>query len=677
MTDSETMACLSMRDRFSKSHLPIPDFVFPGYRVRHRGSHMRQSIEDFLAEMEEEMVEEGEEKPPVRQVREEHPGFTIYRDADGEEPTTEEPQNQEVAEDDAKRDDEKRSEIVPEPEPFEADEGLPMVLSEHLRPYQVESIKAVMKAEAGKILVVIPTAGGKSLILSELARIFSRDGSVFIITHRKELVSQNSAEIEDVLGLTPGIWSAGLKRKTVSKITVGGIQSMINMPYEIIPSDLGAVIVDEAHRVRDREDSQYAKLLKRIEQRCGEAPTLIGLTATPFHGDTRLSLVDAGVFEKVVYEVGIMSLIEDGYLSPIKAFSGKIVIDEKNLDRKPGGGDFTESSQEREIEGSVEPIADDVVSRLKDRKKWILFLPGVASCYWFHHALTERGISSAVVVGTTKNREEILDEFRRPDSKYRALVSCNVLSEGFNVPDIDAIAMIRATSSPTLYVQAVGRGTRIAAGKENCLLLDYGENVLRHGSLDNLKLNKPKEEDGEAPMKRCQPDESDVEGCGALVPTGCRYCPECGEEFPKRRAKVFNGDGREIDILSRYGLEGYPNARLLTVTKVSVRMHVSRAGNEMIRIQYSTTTGIEDEYLFVSRTRHGFKGHRWFGFIEQVCPTLNPKDLFGITIQEVASIIRSNRRPILYVWSQPQRSNPDFTEVLARVCEGDPLPEEA
>ena len=234
---------------------------------------------------------------------------------------------------------------------------------------------------------------------------------------------------------------------------------------------------------------------------------LIGLTATPFHGDSRISLVDAGVFDAVVHETPIAPLIRAGYLSPVTCRIGRFTIAEGKLTRKPDGGDFTEGSQEAALEGAVDVVADDLVERgdAEGRRKWVVFCPGVKSSGWLRDALAARGVECRVVVGETpaKERDAVLADFRRPGTQLVALIGCNVFAEGFDVAGVDLVALVRATSSPTLYVQAVGRGMRVAPDKADCRVIDYGENVQRHGLIDDLKLNKPKDREGEAPVKEC------------------------------------------------------------------------------------------------------------------------------------------------------------------------------
>jgi DNA repair protein RadD len=135
-------------------------------------------------------------------------------------------------------------------------------------------------------------------------------------------------------------------------------------------------------------------------------------------------------------------------------------------------------------------------------------------------------IEVGVVTGRTEvtAREKAIADFK--SGKLRCLINVNVLTTGFDHPAVDLVALVRATASTGLYVQMVGRGTRIADGKENCLILDYGQNVERHGFIDQVKpKDKMSSGDGEAPTKQC-------ESCQTMVHAACQICPECGFQFP-------------------------------------------------------------------------------------------------------------------------------------------------
>jgi len=139
-------------------------------------------------------------------------------------------------------------------------------------------------------------------------------------------------------------------------------------------------------------------------------------------------------------------------------------------------------------------------------------------------------------------RDEVLDSFRSGELKY--LVNVNVLTTGFDAPNIDCVAMVRPTLSPGLYYQMVGRGFRLFDGKENCLVLDFGGNVLRHGPVDAIRIHRMNHRgNGDAPAKQC-PE------CQSLVAAGYAVCPDCGYEFPPPKRQNHGATASTEDILS-------------------------------------------------------------------------------------------------------------------------------
>jgi DNA repair protein RadD len=151
-------------------------------------------------------------------------------------------------------------------------------------------------------------------------------------------------------------------------------------------------------------------------------------------------------------------------------------------------------------------------------------------------------IENSGVVHSKRGTEDI-ERFRKSEIKY--LVNVDMLTTGFNVPDVDCVVVMRATQSPGLWVQMVGRGTRMAHGKENCLVLDFGENTLRHGCIDKINILNPRERKGEstgAPIREC-PE------CHSLIGVQNRFCPDCGYVFLENPR--HEDTASEADIISK------------------------------------------------------------------------------------------------------------------------------
>jgi DNA repair protein RadD len=186
--------------------------------------------------------------------------------------------------------------------------------------------------------------------------------------------------------------------------------------------------------------------------------------------------------------------------------------------------------------------------------------------------LKENGISAECITGETskKERDQIISDFKA--GKIRALTNANVLTTGFDYPDIDLIAMLRATMSPALYVQMAGRGLRPKSHTDHCLVLDFAGVVETHGPITNVTPPKKKGSGtGEAPVKVC-------ESCGEIVHISAKVCPACGAAFPVPEEKTYRL--YEGDIMG-----DAPSAMI--VTDWRWRKHTSRAsGKEMIAVDY-------------------------------------------------------------------------------------------
>lgn len=403
-----------------------------------------------------------------------------------------------------------------------------------LRKYQSEAIDAVYRYWAeGKgdhPLIVAPTGSGKTAIIAQLVKdAMSFPGTrVLVLTHVKELLEQGA---EGLLRMYPeadiGFYSASLGQKRLDKpITFAGIQSVWQRAFDMIPApDL--VLIDEAHMLPKNSETRYASFIADLAL-CNPQVKIVGLTATPYRLDSGMLHQGKGaVFDGIAYDIPVAMLMEQGFLSPVISKGGIKQIDLTNV--KKSGGEFKESdlaiaASDPEL---VRATVAEIVELGADRKSWLVFSSGIAHAEMLMDGIREHGITCEMVTGSDdmNNRARKIAEYKA--GRIRCLVNCNVLTTGFDVPSVDLVALVRATESTGLYIQMVGRGTRLSAGKENCLILDYGGNVARHGFIDQVK---PKRSvgggEGDAPVKEC-------EACQWMCHAAVRQCPNCGHEFPK------------------------------------------------------------------------------------------------------------------------------------------------
>ena len=388
--------------------------------------------------------------------------------------------------------------------------------------------------KSGHPLVVIPTAGGKSIVLSAFIQGVLRqwpDQRILIVTHVRELIAQNHAEM---MGLWPdapaGIYSAGLRKREIgARVLFAGIQSIHRRAYEIQQCDL--VLIDEAHLIPRASDTMYRRFLDTLA-RINPHLKVIGFTATPYRLDSgMLHQGDERLFTDIAYEVSIRDLIDEGYLCPLVSKATEVTLDVGGVGSR--GGEFIAGELQAAVDRDpiTKAAIDEVMAYGEGRRSWLVFCAGVAHATHVAEAIRERGVSCATIFGDTPavERDRIIADFKR--GEIRALASMGVLTTGFNAPAVDLIAMLRPTKSAGLYVQMAGRGTRLAPGKDNCLVLDFAGNVARHGPVDAVTPKRPSEAEGAPPTKICP-------GCDSILAAAVRECPDCGHLFPPPEVKV-------------------------------------------------------------------------------------------------------------------------------------------
>lgn len=417
-----------------------------------------------------------------------------------------------------------------------------------LRPYQEAAKLAVyehLRARDDNPCVVIPTAGGKSPLMASVCKdaVVQWGGRVLLLAHVKELLEQTADKLTRVCPeVDYGIYSAGLRRRDTShSVIVAGIQSVFKRACELEAFDL--VIIDECHLIPLEGDGMYRQFLADAKV-VNPNVRVIGFTATPFRLKSGAICTPDGFLNHICYEIGVRELIRDGYLCPLITKAGKSKVDTSALHVR--GGEFVADEVESlmDQEALVSAACAEIIAYSRDRNACLIFASGVPHGRHIVDVLTStHGVECGFVCGETPiaERDATLGRFRSGALKY--LVNVNVLTTGFDAPHIDLVALVRPTMSPGLYYQMVGRGFRLHPGKQNCLILDFGGNVLRHGPVDQIKITTRVAGNGEAPAKEC-PE------CQAVIAAGYAVCPECGYVFPPPERRKHDAKASEAGILS-------------------------------------------------------------------------------------------------------------------------------
>ncbi len=448
-----------------------------------------------------------------------------------------------------------------------------------LRPYQGAAIQGIYNYfhdHTGNPLIVIPTAGGKSLVMASFVEGVLKaypDQRILIVTHVKELIEQNHDELKGLWPEAPaGIYSAGLKQRDIhARILFAGIQSIHKRVYDVQQCDL--VLIDEAHLIPRDSNTMYRRFLGELK-RLNPMMKVIGFTATPFRLDSGLLHEgEDAIFTDIAYEVSVRELIDLGYLAPLRSKGMVTTLDVTSVGTR--GGEFIAKDLEAAVdqESINESAVDEIVSFGAERQSWLVFCAGVDHAHHVRDVIRKRGVRCETIVGDTPSaeREAIIKAFKA--GEIRCLTNANVLTTGFNAPGVDLIAMLRPTKSAGLYVQIVGRGCRLAPGKTDCLVLDFAGNIARHGPIDAITPRRPREsEEGVAPTKTC-PE------CRSILPAAIGQCPDCGHVFSAPEIKI-NAQASELAVLSSGEPEWIP------VTHVRYARHEKTGKPPSLRVDY-------------------------------------------------------------------------------------------
>lgn len=480
-----------------------------------------------------------------------------------------------------------------------------------LRYYQEDAVNAFFNYVSDNHykhpLIVIPTAGGKSLVMATIVKeMLSYEGTrVLLPTHRKQLIQQNYEEFMKLMNgdwIDAGIYSAGLKtRDTRSRVLFAGIQSIHKRAWELGFFDL--ILVDEAHRISNEKIGTYRNFLEECT-RINPKIVIAGLSATPYRLKQGLLCEgDDKIFDEICYEAKIPELMnanhfrnrdKQQYLCTLISKSGVNKVDLSQVHIR--GGEYIPGEMEKAFEANdlVAKAVKEIKEYTVNRNKTLVFTAGIKHCEHVSDALNKQGLPACYI--HSQQSEEINDAniegFKSGEFKY--LVNVDKLTEGFNARDIDCIILLRSTMSPGLYYQMVGRGLRLHQSKEDCLILDFGRNIETHGPIDRIEIRKKKDgtrEVATAPQKEC-PE------CHQLLFISVMVCPTCGYRFPEQ--DKHEETASNADIISKW-----KKPEVHTVQRIEYNRHEKQDKPDSMRVDYYI--GLFDKYSeYVCLDHEGF-----------------------------------------------------------------------
>ena len=480
-----------------------------------------------------------------------------------------------------------------------------------LRPYQQEVLDDLWawfgRHEDGNPIVVAAVGAGKSLMIAALAKRANQEWPgtrILVLVHQKELLEQN---VDKIVRIAPelqvGIFSAGAGRKDLGcQITYATIGSVWKQAHRMGRIDI--VLADECHLLNPKQEGMWRSFLKDLAVYCPGART-IGWTGTEYRGNGAwLTAGQEALFTHVAAKVTMKDLLAQGFLSPLTpaVTQARIVADGVAT-----SGDDYQVSALANITDTVELVeatADEICTLARDRKRWLVFAVTIKHAEHMRDALRQRGVVVDMVSAETPKAERaaMIAAFRRGD--IRCLVNVAVLTTGFDVPELDFIALLRATKSPVLYVQIAGRGMRLAEGKTNCLWADFTDTTLRLGPVDDIKGRMPARRGAaEAPFRIC-PE------CSSRNRASARECLDCGHVFPLPEVIKHGSEARGAAVLSSQ----VSPERDCDVTHVTYSVHKKEARPDSMRVEYwgGPTCLAREWVLFDAEGYPRLKAERWW-----------------------------------------------------------------
>ena len=391
-----------------------------------------------------------------------------------------------------------------------------------LRWYQEEAIKKLSEgwARNKRQILALTTGSGKTFTFVTIAKLAAdRGGTVLVLTHRTELFTQ-TFESFGMMDHKPYEISPGNPDpKSLNGIFLAMVETLALRESLLSKLNPKLIIIDEAHF------GNFTKIIDMFPD-----AYVLAVTATP---------VGKHFYEyytNIVQTIDTPDLIREGFLVPYKAYQ---MTDDFSDLKKGAGGDYSAKSQYDHF--NKDKLYNGVVEEWKLRvegKKTIVFNCNIKHSEETAQAFRDAGIKSYSVTSKTKkaDRERYMDEFENGDCMV--LNNTSILTAGYDYPPIECVILNRATDSVTLFLQMIGRGSRLFPGKENFICLDFGGNHNRHGLWSQprkweLKAPKKKKR-GEAVVKDCPK-------CEALVFGSARICEFCGYEFPVVIASLKEG----------------------------------------------------------------------------------------------------------------------------------------
>lgn len=315
-----------------------------------------------------------------------------------------------------------------------------------LRPYQQECIDAISRKGDGRYLCQLATGMGKTVIFANIPR--EKHCNTLILSHRQELVHQPVKYFDCPVGIELGSTHAWQE-----PVISASVQTMVRRLHHYPVNHFHTIIIDEAHHAAS---PTYTEILSHFKPN-----RLLGFTATPNRADGKGL---EKVFDEIIFKKDLKWGIENGYLSPIWCKRVNIGYDLRGVAVRMGDYSAKDLDRVVNVDKCNDAIAE-IVSGMAELP-CLIFAVDVAHA----RAIADRIPGAVALSAESRDRNEVVEAYKR--GEIQVLVNCALFTEGTDLPNTRTVIIARPTKSVGLYTQMVGRGTRLAEGKDHCLLID-------------------------------------------------------------------------------------------------------------------------------------------------------------------------------------------------------------
>jgi DNA repair protein RadD len=468
-----------------------------------------------------------------------------------------------------------------------------------LRDYQQKAVDSVFKSfkryPDEHPVIGLPTGAGKSYVIAaiiEKAVTEYENVNILVLSHVKEIIEQDYNAIKNFTGRDVGLYSAGLFSKEIRQVTVAGIQSVYRKAPDF--KQFNFIIIDEVHTVPLEGNGMYKTFFDAMGniRYLGLSATLFRLGGGYIYGKDKL-------FNRVSYDLtsreAFKKFVDDGYLSNLKTIATNIEYDVQKIHTQNGDFKISDMSDRFDRTPITDGAIQEIIKHGENYKKWLIFAIDIEHAEHIAETLIRNNIMTNVVHSKMDDdRDMVIRNFKR--GKYRALVNVNVLTTGFDDPEIDLIALLRPTKSPVLHVQMIGRGLRVSPNKSHCLVLDFGGNTERLGPIDSVEVKVKKKGTGGEPITKTCPS------CDTIHHPSVRICEFCQHEFEFKHGL---GDSSGRDVLTQ-GIKWYQ------VDNVQYFIHTKTNKPDSLLVVYTCGLKRFKEYKFLNHPGYaGRMGRYW------------------------------------------------------------------